>query len=125
MACGKVKIFLFLKACGEYNDMFKLLISTSAVVKDVIMVYYVNLNTEKNDNEYNKTYLKINIMLGSLLLEDIGQTAIQFTYYEQFINWLDGFTFSNASIMVKRRVSKLIFYHRNYNLGLSRLLDFL
>ena len=46
------------------------------------------------------TETKLTVMLAALLLEDIGQTALQFTFYEQFATSLDWFTLFNAIVMV-------------------------
>ena len=51
-------------------------------------------------------FIDFMVQLASLLLEEVGQTVIQFVYYEQFINELDTIAVLNASIKVKRMIYK-------------------
>ena len=44
---------------------------------------------------------KFAILLSSLLLEDLGQVALQYLYYEQFLPTLDTFSVFNAVVMVR------------------------
>ena len=74
----------------------------SAVVKDTLVVGltedYFDLQDDEDGN--HNTPFKFVILLLSLLLEDIGQIALQVNYYEQFTNKLNFFPLVNATVMV-------------------------
>ena len=71
------------------------------MVKDVLMVLISHEYFGVDKNERETTIKQFLVLIISLMLEDIGQTYIQFAYYEQFINSLDVFAIMNATVMVR------------------------
>ena len=81
---------------------FSKLNKSSAVAKDVLMVMIAHEFFGEIKDDDKKTFTKLLVLVASLLLEDIGQTFIQFAYYEQFVNQPDAFAIINAVFMVRK-----------------------
>ena len=86
--------------------MFQVLAPSSAVGKDFFMVFWT-VNDLDSTDELAKIHNKFVLMCVSLLLEDIGQTGLQFVYYERFATGVDLFTLINAIFMVRQSVSSI------------------